>query len=943
MFMQVAKHRHFWQSRRMIPFFHGRNLTSPPRNARFSRQRSGSAVALPRERGVPFQNPRSSLGWCKVAPDGCRISSRAKLLAALTLSVSAIFANGAPTGVIVGNVRVQMLSDSLVRIELRGPEGFEDRQTFHVVNRAWPGTAVTLQTNGDAVEIHSAGFVVRVPQNAVSLDGISIISAGGRVLYSCTGGLTNSVWLPSPSDTPEVWSFADTPRIVPPPWGLTPPPKSMPDGGWDLNNNAPDVYVVVPHGDYRQLRKDFLRLTGPTELPPLFMFGAFDSRWYDYSEATALKQIEDYRAHQIPLDVLVVDTGWRAGASTGYRPNTNLFPNLPRFFQEAHAKNVRVLFNDHPQPLSTNVTGLDAKELNYRFNGLAGLLNDGLDIWWYDRNWWVALVPPMPGLKKEVWGMRLYHDTTARVRSEQRPLIMANVDGIDNGIRKRPMDVAAHRFPFQWTGDIGPGYDFLRRAVENAVRSGVQALFPYESDDLGGHVANPTPEQYIRWIEYGALSPVYRPHCTHNLERMPWAFGPEAERVARRFEDMRYRMLPVFYAAAHENYETGEPLLRRLDLDFPHFPEASREDEYLLGKSILVAPVMQGQMQIVPADWLKTPEGGPGLQAQFFANENLSGAPAFTRTDAAINFDWGRRSPAPDFPRTHFSARWNGTIEVPAAVGDVKLATLEDDGARVWIDNQLVIDAWGGHDSATSEANAVLTAGAPHQIRVEYQQLDYGALIKLQWHSVKSSLAERAAWIPPGDWINAWTGETISGPATVTNEVPLDQTPIYIRSGAILPLAPEMQFTGEKPWNPISLDVYARAAETNSATLYEDDTLTTAYQRGEFRNTRIQSSASDVRKIIRVEIGAAKGTYKNALKKRAWTLRLHLPAGWPDNLTPTDVRVNGKKMKAQIHRLSRDAAAMPFGDGSGAPDADVFEISLPSATVSESQSVEIRF
>ena len=262
---------------------------------------------------------------------------------------------------------------------------------------------------------------------------------------------------------------------------------------------------------------------------------------------------------EIPLDVLVVDTGWRAGASTGYQPNTNLFPNLPRFFQEAHAKNVRVLFNDHPEPLNTNVTGLDAKELNYRFNGLAGLLKDGLDIWWYDRNWWVALVPPAPNLRKEVWGMRLYHDTTARVRPEQRPLIMANVDGIDNGIRKRPMDVAAHRFPFQWTGDIGPGFEFLRRGVENAVHSGVQSLFPYMSEDFGGHISNPTPEQYIRWIEYGALSPVYRPHCTHNLERMPWVFGPEAENIARRFLDMRYRLLPVFYAAAHENYETGEP------------------------------------------------------------------------------------------------------------------------------------------------------------------------------------------------------------------------------------------------------------------------------------------------------------------------------------------------------------------------------------------------
>ena len=117
----------------------------------------------------------------------------------------------------------------------------------------------------------------------------------------------------------------------------------MPNGGWDLGNDAPDVYVFVPRGDYRQLRKDFLKLTGPTEMMPLFALGAFDSRWYDYSEATALQQIDDYRAHRIPLDVLVVDTGWRAGASTGYQPNTNLFPDLPRFFSRG-AREARARF-----------------------------------------------------------------------------------------------------------------------------------------------------------------------------------------------------------------------------------------------------------------------------------------------------------------------------------------------------------------------------------------------------------------------------------------------------------------------------------------------------------------------------------------------------------------------------------------------------------------------
>jgi alpha-glucosidase (family GH31 glycosyl hydrolase) len=863
--------------------------------------------------------------------------------------------------VVIGNVRVEPLSGSLVRIELKGPEGFEDQNTFHIVNRNWPGTTFTVITNSDVAEIHTANYIVRVPLarvfSAIDSDGtamtvtripsdITVTSPDGTELYRFDGNLTNSVWLPAPSDNPQVWSFADTPRIIPPAWELTPPPSPMTNGGWDLGNDAPDIYVFIPNGSYRQLRSDFLKLTGPSEMPPLFAFGAWDSRWYDYSEATALKQIDDYRAHKIPLDNLVVDTGWRQNASTGYQPNTNLFPDVARFLQEAHDKHVHVMFNDHPEPVSTNA--LDAKELDYRFDGLSGLLNDGLDVWWYDRNWMVHLVTPAPNLKKEVWGMMLYHDTTARVRPNQRPLIMANVDGIDNGVRKRPMDVTAHRFPIQWTGDIGPDYDFLRRAVENAVYSGVQSLFPYESDDLGGHVANPTPEQYIRWIEYGALSPVYRPHCTHNLERMPWAFGPEAETDARNYINMRYRLLPVFYAAAHENYETGEPLLRRLDLDFPQYAEASRNDEYLLGQYILVAPVLQGVTMPVPSDWLTTSNGQAGLQGEYFSNDSLNGAPAFTRTDANINFNWDRKSPAKGFPRTHFSARWTGTIEAPASVGEVQLSTLEDDGARVWIDGNLVIDAWGPHDSTTTMATTTLSAGVPHQIRVEYQQLEYNAHIKLLWAPVHSTEATREAWIPPGDWIDAWSGQVVSGPVMVTNGVPLDQIPMWIKRGAVLPLAPEMDYTGQKPWDTITLDIYPNPlCVLSRATLYEDDTKTTAYQRGQFRTTEIADYVTQTAdKVVRVDIGAARGDFAGSIKQRAWKLRIHTPVDWPKGFGPVEIKINGQTVTPDdlsLHQLQRDANAMPFGDAAGAPDEQVFELTLPSAPVTQKQTVDIGF
>jgi hypothetical protein len=464
------------------------------------------------------------------------------------------------------------------------------------------------------------------------------------------------------------------------------------------------------------------------------------------------------------------------------------------------------------------------------------------------------------------------------------------------------------------------------------------------SEDLGGHSTNPTTEGYIRWIEYGALSPVYRPHCTHNLMRMPWSFGPEAEQVAQRFLNMRYRLLPVFYAAARENYETGEPVLRRLDLDYPEFAEASRNDEYLIGKGILVAPVLQEQpLKSVPADWLKTAEGQPGLHGEYFNNETLSGTSVLRRIDSAIDFNWGTGSPDPRVTNDYFSAQWTGVIQVPQAVGDVFLTTIEDDGARLWLDGKQVIDAWGGHDAARTEASMVLSAGQPHQLRLDYQELQFGARLQLQYRPAATQTATREMWIPPGVWIDVWTGQPLTGPTNVTSNVALERTPIYIKSGAVLPLAPEMQYTGQLPWDPITLDLYPRAGETGQTILYEDDTLTTAYRRGQFRKTLVTLSADSANTKVLATIGGADGRFSGASKQRAWVLRIHRPADWPENLAPTKATVNAKPIGNRFRQIPRDNNAMPFGDKMGAPDADVYELKLPAAPVTMERHLEITF
>src|SRR5207244_1904550 len=83
-----------------------------------------------------------------------------------------------------------------------------------------------------------------------------------------------------------------------------------------------------------------------------------------------------------------------------------------------------------------------------------------------------------------------------------------------------------------------------------------------------------------------------------------------------------------------------------------------------------------------------------GLRGSYFANETLTGEPALVRTDATVDFSWGfGQPPAPGLPDDHFSIRWQGFVYVPRA-GDYTIYAVADDGGRLYLDGQLVIDRW---------------------------------------------------------------------------------------------------------------------------------------------------------------------------------------------------------------------------------------------------------
>jgi hypothetical protein len=124
---------------------------------------------------------------------------------------------------------------------------------------------------------------------------------------------------------------------------------------------------------------------------------------------------------------------------------------------------------------------------------------------------------------------------------------------------------------------------------------------------------------------------------------------------------------------------------------------------------------------------------GNGLAATYFDNSNLSGT-SVSRVDATVNFDWGVGSPDSHIAADTFSARWTGQVQA-AKTEAYTFYTQSDDGVRLWVDGKLAIDDWSVHAPKEDKATLNLQAGTFHDIKIEYYEQQYGAVMKLLWSS----------------------------------------------------------------------------------------------------------------------------------------------------------------------------------------------------------------
>ncbi|MFC5530566.1 glycoside hydrolase family 3 N-terminal domain-containing protein [Cohnella yongneupensis] len=154
--------------------------------------------------------------------------------------------------------------------------------------------------------------------------------------------------------------------------------------------------------------------------------------------------------------------------------------------------------------------------------------------------------------------------------------------------------------------------------------------------------------------------------------------------------------------------------------------------------------ILEDELEPIPADCLTDGRGNTGLLGEYFANSSFDGAPALSRIDAGINFNWVITKPHPAFEPFNYSVRWTGKL-VPKHSVSGFVGTVSQDSMRLWLDGKLIVDGWGRDRSATASVPMELKAGCEYDLRIEYCKDTNGVSAMLGWSHDPEGIQEAVA------------------------------------------------------------------------------------------------------------------------------------------------------------------------------------------------------
>ncbi|GET33602.1 xylosidase [Prolixibacter bellariivorans] len=611
--------------------------------------------------------------------------------------------------------------------------------------------------------------------------------------------------------------------------------------------NCVDYYFMYgnnPDGAIARMRD----LTGQAPMFPLWTFGYWQSKERYKSQDELVGVVRKYRELGVPLDGIIQD--WQYWGNN-YLWNAMEFLNTEyyspqKMVDDVHSMNAHMIISiwssfgpmtkpyrelnkigallsfktwpesgvqkwppnmDYPSGVRVyDAYNPKARDIYWKYLN-KGIFSLGIDGWWMD-----STEPDHLEFKPSDLDEKTYLGPFRKVRNAYPLMTVGGVYTHQRAVTsaKRVFILTRSAFAGQqryaantWSGDVSSSWQSLRNQIPAGLNFSLSGI-PYWNSDIGGFFAgaynrswngtkgakNPLfQELYVRWLQFGAFTPMMRSHGT-DIPREIYQFGKKGEPVydaIAKAINLRYSLLPYIYADAWQVTHNQSTMMRALMMDFNDPKVRNMNNEYMFGKSILVAPVVHAQY--TPE---KIPQNKPG--------SGPDEAPASNKTQSTIDFTQSK---------------------------------------------------------------------------------------------------SKKVYLPAGTvWYDFWTNEKHKGGQEINQKTEIDEIPLYIKAGSIIPFGPKVQYATQKKWDDLEIRVYPGA--NGQFTLYEDENDNYDYEKGIY--STITFNWNNARKIL--TINSRKGTFPGMLEQRKFRIILVSPnngAGMSTNeRNGKTVTYTGKKISVRF-------------------------------------------
>lgn len=395
-----------------------------------------------------------------------------------------------------------------------------------------------------------------------------------------------------------------------------------------------DYYILGGHS-LKEVVANYTYLTGRVPMPQKWMLGYQQSRWgYSISQERVEELAEKFEEYELPIDVVHLDIDYMHG----YRDftwDTKKYQHPKEFVEQMRKRGIRLMpildagvkedpdydlyqegleqgyfvknpdgtvyvnavwpgksvFPDFGRP---EVRAWWAKHVKFFTDlGTCGI--------WNDMNEPASFNGPLPENlefhdEEQISDHRRMHNVYGHNMAK------AAYEGLKAETRRRPYVITracyagTQKYSTVWTGDNQSLWSHLQLSIPQLTNLGLSG-FAFAGTDIGGFQADATGELLIRWLESALFVPLFRNHAALGTRyQEPWAFDKQTLNIYRKYLNLRYRLIPFLYDQFRHETQAGLPVMRPLVLNYDHDSQArSINDEYMVGTSILVAPVVTPQ------------------------------------------------------------------------------------------------------------------------------------------------------------------------------------------------------------------------------------------------------------------------------------------------------------------------------------------------------------